>query len=155
KSTLAKELHKITGLPLIHLDKEFWNTGWVKTPREEWIKKQEAFVSAPEWILDGNYLNTLYVRLKQADTVIYLDFNRFVSTYRIILRRIKYRNKTRPDLPEDCPEKIDYPFLKWVWTFNRKVRPRMLQILSEFPTPTQIILKSPREARAFINKIKK
>ena len=30
KSTLSRNLSEITGIPLIHLDKEFWNYDWVK-----------------------------------------------------------------------------------------------------------------------------
>jgi adenylate kinase family enzyme len=40
KSFLSKELAVITGLPLIHLDLEFWRPNWEKPPKEEWIKKQ-------------------------------------------------------------------------------------------------------------------
>ena len=33
KSTLATKLGEITGIPVIHLDRLFWNPGWVETPR--------------------------------------------------------------------------------------------------------------------------
>ena len=39
----SRKLAEIKGLPLIHLDKEFWNNGWIETPREEWVKKQKCF----------------------------------------------------------------------------------------------------------------
>ena len=39
KSTFSRTLSEATGLPLIHLDKEFWNAGWVETSSEQWIQK--------------------------------------------------------------------------------------------------------------------
>jgi len=36
KSTLALQLGEMLRLPVIHIDKEFWTPGWVKTPKDEW-----------------------------------------------------------------------------------------------------------------------
>jgi adenylate kinase family enzyme len=33
KSTFSRKLSEITRIPLIHLDKEFWNDGWVETQK--------------------------------------------------------------------------------------------------------------------------
>lgn len=76
KSTFARQLADITGRPLIHLDKEFWNSGWVETPRAEWRKKQELFISGDEWIIDGNYGGTMLIRMEKADTIICFDLGR-------------------------------------------------------------------------------
>ena len=39
KSTLARQLGAITGLPVVHLDREFWRAGWVPTPDAEWDER--------------------------------------------------------------------------------------------------------------------
>ncbi|WP_455616417.1 hypothetical protein [Eisenbergiella sp.] len=39
KSTLAKKMQERTGLPLIHLDHEYYRPGWVKPKRAEWEEK--------------------------------------------------------------------------------------------------------------------
>jgi len=69
-------LADMTGLPLIHLDNEFWNPNWEKTPRDEWIKKQETAVVNDQWIMDGNYNSTLGLRFATADLVIFLGISR-------------------------------------------------------------------------------
>ena len=36
KSTLARQIGAILGLPVIHLDHHYWSPGWVPTPDDEW-----------------------------------------------------------------------------------------------------------------------
>lgn len=59
KSYVSKQLSNIMGLPLIHLDNEFWKPNWVATDKEEWLKKQHQFIEKDKWIIDGNYNSTL------------------------------------------------------------------------------------------------
>jgi adenylate kinase family enzyme len=54
KSFLSKEIAAITGLPLIHLDVEYWRPNWEKTPKDEWIAKQPEVLSKEKWIMAGN-----------------------------------------------------------------------------------------------------
>src|SRR5712675_1498845 len=42
KSTLARRLGAITKLPVIELDKLFWQPGLLPTPRESWSAVREA-----------------------------------------------------------------------------------------------------------------
>lgn len=117
KSTFSRKLSETTGIPLIHLDKEFWNSGWVETTREEWIKKQENLIAGDSWILDGNYGGTMELRLGKADTLILFRLNRFVCLTRYLKRVVTNLNKIRPDMPEGCPEKFDFEFMKYIWNF--------------------------------------
>ena len=54
ESTLARRLEDITGLPVTAMDKIFWRSGLVATPREPWIKMQEQLVVAEQWIMEGD-----------------------------------------------------------------------------------------------------
>jgi adenylate kinase family enzyme len=74
KSTLAKRLGEITGLPVVELDRIFWRPGLAATPREEWVAAQELLVANEEWIIEGDLgqLDFVETRLRSADTVIFL-----------------------------------------------------------------------------------
>jgi adenylate kinase family enzyme len=151
KSTLAARLGKILHLPVIHLDRLHWRPGWVKTPKDQWKLKMEELAAAERWIIDGNYGGTMEVRLAACDTVIYLDFPRAVCTWRVIKRRLMYRNGTRPDMGEGCPEKLDLEFVGWVWNFPSDTRPRMEERLSSLPADKRLIrLTSPAAVKSFI-----
>ena len=76
KSTLARQLGEKLNLPVVHLDKLFWKSGWVESTKAEIDEKIFWEMQKKCWIIDGNYTRTLPQRLKHCDTVIYLDFSR-------------------------------------------------------------------------------
>ena len=39
KTAFSTDLGAILHLPVIHLDQLYWQPGWVKTERDEWVKK--------------------------------------------------------------------------------------------------------------------
>ena len=76
KSTLAAWLGEITGLPVIELDKRFCRAGLAATSPAQWAAIQRELVQQETWIMDGDLgpYDVLDVRLRAADTVIFLDF---------------------------------------------------------------------------------
>src|SRR5688572_16570866 len=64
KSTLSLALGAAMGLPVIHLDLHFWKPGWVAPSEAEWRETQAAVLAGDAWIADGNYHETLDLRLE-------------------------------------------------------------------------------------------
>ncbi|WP_339322091.1 DNA topology modulation protein [Paenibacillus sp. FSL W8-0194] len=156
KSTLSQKLSKILSLPVIHLDRYYWKPHWTPTPNEEWDDFIKAAVSQDRWIMDGNYSRTLGMRLNEADAVIFLDMPTLLCIYRIIKRRIIYHGKTRPDLNEECPEKLDWEFFNWVWNYRKRTRPRVIKELEQAKERKQVvILRSRKEVRHFLDRMDK
>lgn len=83
KSTLANRLGQRTNLEVIHLDQLYWRSGWVETPKAEWLEIVSDIVKRDQWIIDGNYSGTLEPRFKACDTIIFLDLPRTVCVWRI------------------------------------------------------------------------
>ena len=151
KSTLARRLGEITGLPVIHLDAEFWRPGWTETPKSEWRAKVEKLVKRDEWIIDGNFGGTMEIRLAAADTVVFLDFPRFLCAYRALKRWAAYRNKTRPDMAAGCTEKVDLEFLRWVLRFPEETKPAIEKRLARLNSSVNLIrLHSSKEVKTFL-----
>jgi len=118
KSTLARSLEKELDLPIIHLDQHYWQPNWQEPSKAAWTTKVEELIKLDKWIMDGNYGGTLDLRIKRADTIVYLDASTIKCLYRVIKRIIKYRGKVRPDMPQGCPERFDLDFLHYVLVFN-------------------------------------
>ena len=150
KSTLARKLGEKTGLPVVHLDALFWKPGWVESEREVFDARVLAELEKPAWIIDGNYARTLPVRLAKCDTGIYLDFPRWLCILGVLKRVLTTYGTVRPDMPEGCPERFDWEFLKWVWNFNRNNREKTYAQLETLPAEKVIILKNRREVRKFL-----
>lgn len=95
--------------------------------------------------MDGNYSRTLDIRLNKADTVIFLDMPRIICIYRIIKRRIKYHGKTRPDLNEECPERLDWAFFIWVWNYKKRSQPKIIEALEQVKDRKQVVILKTRK----------
>ncbi|ANU09519.1 AAA family ATPase [Planococcus antarcticus DSM 14505] len=154
KSTLARKLGMKLNIEVYHLDALLWKPNWQPTTKEEQRKVQVELVKKEEWIIDGNYNGTMDIRLNAADTVIFLDFNRVLCTYRVLKRTIQYRDRRRPDMAEGVKERFDLTFIKWIWNYPKMIRPLVLKRLEKLPKDTTIIiLKSPEEAQHFLESI--
>lgn len=151
KSTLARQMGKELNLKVWHLDQLFWNPGWVATEKEQQRATQRELVAGEKWIIDGNYNATMDIRLREADTIIFLDLSRFVCLFRVLKRRWQYPKKTRPDMGEGCEERIDFAFIRWVWSYPDKHRPTILERLSTYSDEKNIIiLRSTKEVKRFL-----
>ena len=71
----------------------------------------------------------------------------------VIRRYLKNAGQIRPDMAEGCPEKIDWEFLYWIWTYNGKHREKFLEMLGRMPKEKVVILKNRREVNCFVNQI--
>ncbi len=63
KSRLAREMAELLDLPIIRLDRHFWNPGWVETDRRKWAHKVVELSSRDAWVMDGNYGGSISLRL--------------------------------------------------------------------------------------------
>ncbi|MDF1538339.1 MAG: hypothetical protein P1Q69_05505 [Candidatus Thorarchaeota archaeon] len=127
KSTLGKRIGRILNLPIVHLDRHYWKTNWVYTPKDEWRVKVNELIKAESWVMDGNYTSTLKLRASAADTIIFIDIPRRLSYLRVFIRFLRFRGKTRPDITDNCPEKIDREFIRWIWDYPRIRKPVILR----------------------------
>ena len=123
KSTLARQIADRIGLPLIHLDAERWQSGWIERDRDEWQERLDGMVARPSWVIDGNYGSSLPQRLARADTVIDLNYPTWLCLWRVLRRVVSLRGRVRPDMAAGCPERFDLEFLAYVALFRRDVRP--------------------------------
>jgi adenylate kinase family enzyme len=155
KSTLARRIGGRLGLPVVHLDRFFWNPGWVQTEIPAFRARVAEAASGDAWVMDGNYTHSLDLRLSRADTVIWLDLPRRIYFPRAVWREIKLYGRARDDIGPGCPEHIDLPFLRdWVWTYPTRARPEHAQIMTNLPAGIRgIILRSPAEVAAFADNL--
>ncbi len=133
KSTFAITLGNLTGLPVTHLDKIHWLPGWVERDKQEKSQLIAMAEAQRKWIIEGNYSATFPSRTSRSDTIIWLDLPLSVRLARIVKRHFHYRNKTRPDMPENCPERLERQYLKWVLFKANQHREKIAQAIADAP----------------------
>src|SRR4051794_2422695 len=154
KSTFALALAAKTGLPVLHLDLHFWKPGWVAPSETEWREKQCGVLAGDAWIADGNYHETLDLRLERADTVVFLDMPWWLCAGRAFLRGFR--------MPGELPEGCDYSAWlrmrdEWrlavrIWRRRRSEPEREREIISQHGQHAALhVLGSKRAAREFLD----
>ncbi|WP_173916377.1 hypothetical protein [Halobacillus sp. Marseille-Q1614] len=154
KSTLARQLGKILDIEVVHMDRLFWNPGWLQSTQEELRVKQEFYLKKDQWIIEGNYSKVWNERLALADTIIMIDLNRYLCLYRVVKRWLHNYGRTREDIGEGCVEKLDKEFVQFVWQFPKKKRSKLISAQLQHCSHAQIIiLPSRKSAEKYLNKL--
>ena len=151
KSRFSRALHQATGLPLVHLDLLYWNADQTVVSRSVFLERLQEAVSQDAWIIDGNYASTMEMRLKNADTVFWLDYPTEVCLAGLRERR----GKPRPDMPwvERADGEGDAEFWEYVRHFRETNRPAILALLARYPEKNVIIFQDRQEADAFLKRL--
>jgi adenylate kinase family enzyme len=151
KSTLAHQLGQMLNIEVLHLDKFYWQPGWVEMPKSEWLKTVEELLSRNAWIMDGNYSGTLDIRIEACDTIIFLDMARTLCLWRVLKRVLMYRNQSRPDMAEGCRERFSLDFILWIWNYSSRTRPKIVRMLESNHEEKKIVwLRSQSDVKRFL-----
>ena len=153
KTTLARELGEKLDLTVVHLDRLWWTKGWQNVSREEFDARLENALKLDRWIIDGNYSRTMDTRLAKCDTIIWLDYSRWACLWGLLLRILQNRKKNRPDMPEGCPERVDWEFVKYIWNYNKNNRVLNTTRIAKSKHAKAIILKNRKEKKAFLESL--
>ncbi|MBE6692665.1 MAG: adenylate kinase [Ruminococcaceae bacterium] len=149
KSYFSKELHKITSLPLFHLDMMFWNPDKTTVGKAVFLNRLCEVLQQPEWIIDGNYESSMEARLKACDTVFFLDY-----PLEVCLNGIRERKgKPRTDIPWVETE-TDEEFLEFIRNYNAENRPKVISRLEKCSDKEVYIFKSREESKGFLESLK-
>ena len=155
KSVLSRELAGITGLPLIHLDREFWKPGWDKPARAEWLAKLDTLLAGDAWIADGTHADTLAHRLARADGAIVLDYSRMVAVRGVATRLMHREGRHRADLAPGCDNRLDRDYTSWVWAYHRETRPVVAAALADHADHISVTtLRSRRHAQRWLDQLR-
>ena len=136
KSTLARALGAATGIPVTELDQVFWRPGPEPAKKQEWAAAQAALTARHAWILDGDLgpYDVIEIRLRAADTVVFLDFPVARCAWRAVRR---------------SRENAD--FWRWLLTYRRRSRPALrAAIAAHAPHADVRVLASPRAVSRFL-----
>ncbi len=146
KSTFARALAARTGLPVVHLDNLWWRADGSHISRDEFDRTLAGLLEGERWILDGDYSRTYEVRLRAADTVVFLDYPEDVCMDGI-RRRV---GEERPDMPWK-ESTLDPELVAMVKNFATDNRPVLLSLFQKYPEKQVITFTSREEADRWLS----
>jgi adenylate kinase family enzyme len=131
KSTVARELAGILGVPHLELDGVFHQPGWVPLPEDEFRRVVGAAAAGGGWVMDGNYSVVRPVVWARADTVVWLDLPRRTVMRQVVWRTLR-RAVTRQELWNGNRESLrnflswapEDSVISWAWHSHAKYRHR-------------------------------
>lgn len=140
KSTFARKLRDVTGIPLYYLDRIWHRPDRTNVTREEFDRRLNEILKKDRWIIDGNYQRTLEPRLKRCDTVFLLDF-----PLETCLAGAEARiGKRREDMPW-IEREFDGEFKQWIIDFPKTQLPQIYQLIETHRQGREVIIFKSRE----------
>ncbi len=164
KSTMARALSRVLGLPLLELDSVLHQPGWQQKDDAAFRAEVAAFVGRDTWVVDGNYTShgVAQVVWPRADTVVWLDPPRSTVMRRIIRRTIR-RVVTREELWNGSREswsnlyspKPENNIIVWAWARHGPSRQRYEAFMDDgtWADLAVLRLRTARDARAFLDEL--
>lgn len=157
KSWFSLRLGARLSIPVHHLDVLNWKRGWIATDKDLFRARQVEIMSGESWIIDGNYGDTIDLRMKYADTVIFLDIHRLVCMRNVLSRLVHSRSVKRSDMTEGCEERLNMEFirfLRFIWNYPSRSRPGIMAKLAGLePSKKVIVLSSKRAIKIFVRNL--
>ena len=129
-----------------------WREGWVESSREELEVTLAPILAGERWLIDGNYGGTMAARLERAETVVYLDYPIRLCLWRTLVRVLRFRGRTRPDMAPGCPERFDPAFFLYIFNWNRGPRLRTEAKLMGHEAKVKRF-RRPRQLRAWMDSL--
>ena len=158
KSTLARRLADVTGLPLYPLDMIQFKPGGGEVSHDEYLKAHQELLIRDAWIIDGfGSVASAWERFSVADTLIYVDLPLFTH-YWWVTKRLFMGLFVK--LPEGWPEKSPMwssttDSYRVVWRCHRRLTPRYRQLVADAAASKRVHhLMSPAGMRAFLEAVK-
>jgi adenylate kinase family enzyme len=141
KSTFARALGERTGLPVVHIDRIHWQPGWVERSKAEKTRLCLEAEQQSRWIFEGGHSATWPSRVARADMLIWLDRPVGLRLWRVVRRAVVGLGRTRPDMADDCPERLSSlpEFIRYILATRRSARDKMASLAAGSPTGCKVV----------------
>jgi adenylate kinase family enzyme len=157
KSTFARRLGSVLGIPHTEIDSHFHGENW--TPRPEFLDDVRAYTSEDAWITEWQYDAARPLLAQRAELLAWLDLP-FRVTFGRVLRRTVRRRLRREVLWNGNVEPPLHTFftsrdhiLRWAIATRHKHRELIPALAETHPGLLVVRLRSSREAETWLSRI--
>ena len=148
KSTFARKLNKLIDHPLTYLDRIWHKEDQTNVSRSDFDKHLQQILNTKQWIIDGNYLRTLEMRLQKCDTLFLLDY-----PVELCLAGASARvGQKREDMPWVETE-FDAEFKQWIIDFPKDQLPIIYELLNQYREKNIVVFKTRDDADDYLSEL--
>ncbi len=157
KSTLARHLAELTGLPLHVIDKIQYGPAGETVPHERYLHFHSELLRGDAWIIDGfGCVASAWERFAAADTLIHVDLPLALHHWWVTKRLIKGIFVEPEGWPAGSPIwSSSISSYKVLWQCHRRLTPRYRQMLAGAASKCVHRLRSPRAMRLFLENVRR
>jgi len=163
KSTLARRLAEITGLPLYPIDMIQFPAGYRpeekdggKISHERFLEIHNGLLKQDRWIIDGyGSVASAWERFAAADTLVYIDLALPTHYWWVTKRLIGGLFRNPDGWPDNSPVwSSSLDSYRVVWRCHRGLTPKYRQLVAEASSTRRVHhLKSPATIGAFLEAV--
>ncbi|QLE53260.1 adenylate kinase (plasmid) [Nostoc sp. C057] len=156
KSTLSKRLSQITDLPLHILDKIKYQSGGTEVPHEDYKRVHQQILATDRWIIDGfGCMETLWLRLNEADTLIFVDLPLYVHGWLVTKRFITGYFKPPSGWPDNSPIlRSSLTSYRTLWLCHKYLTPKYREFIEQTQSMKNVYhIRSTKEISQFFELI--
>lgn len=148
KTTLCKTFANHLETDAVSLDQFVWLPGWKTVTPEAFRENIDPVLQQDTWVIEGVSTHVL----RHADTVIFLDVGRATAYRRVLKRNWRYLFRSRPEMPENCPEIRILPrLIRIIWGFEKNVRPDLIKHMKNASDEVRVFqIQSRSDLAAFL-----
>ncbi|HEY9669713.1 MAG TPA: adenylate kinase [Coleofasciculaceae cyanobacterium] len=156
KSTLSKRLSQITGLPLHPLDKIQYQSGGKLVPHEDYQHAHQQILATDRWIIDGfGCMETVWLRLNEADTLVFIDLPLYVH-FRWVTKRLITGFFSPPEgWPQNSPIlKSSLTSYRVLWLCHKRLTPKYREYIEQAQSVKRVYhIRSTQQIQQFFELI--
>lgn len=155
KTTLARRIAGVAGVPHTEIDGLFHGPGWTRRP--EFVEDVRALVAGPAWVTEWQYGAVRPLLAGRADLLVWLDLPFATVTLPRVVARTVRRRLTREVLWNGNVEGPLWTFfsdrehiVRWALATRGNYRDRVPPLVDEHPGLTVVRLRSPRQVEHWL-----
>ena len=156
KSTLARQLSELTGLPLYAIDTFQYRPGGGQVSPEEYLAVHADILSRDRWLIDGyGDVASSWERFAVADTLVFVDLPLPTHGWWVTKRLAQGLFANPEGWPENSPVwSSTLNSYKVLWRYRRRLTPRYRRYVAECAASKRVHhLKSPLEISGFLRQV--
>jgi len=157
KSTLCREIARITGIPYTEIDALFHGPNWTQLP--DFLEGVTALSRSESWVTEWQYASARPVLGARADVLIWLDLPFRVVLSRVIRRTIRRRlrsevlwnGNTEPGIWHAITDREG--IIRWAIATRNKYREFVPELAKRRPELVVVRVRSRSEAKALLERL--